>query len=244
MSTVPRAAMLYPGFSAEDEFATLERLVVAGGGGRVELPVVHTWEGPTAHDVAALRELGSPEHLRPAAQDAAALGVQAVMWACTSGSFVYGTAGVAEQAGWMADAAGIPASSTSLAFIEAVRVLGGAVTIAATYPAEVTAHLVQLLTEAGMAVGHADSHDVPSGEAAGELGPDDVRAMVRAAARQQADGLVLVPDTALHTVALVEELEAELGRTIITANQVSAWWGLRLAGWQGSARGLGALFLR
>jgi maleate cis-trans isomerase len=51
-----------------------------------------------------------------------------------------------------------------------------------------------------------------------------------------------VPDTALHTVRLVDVWEAGLGRPVLTANQVSAWHGLRLAGWQGRASGLGALF--
>ena len=53
---------------------------------------------------------------------------------------------------------------------------------------------------------------------------------------------MVVPDTALHTVGQIADWEAELGRPVLTANQVSAWHGLRLAGWQGSTPGLGALF--
>lgn len=243
MAATPRAVILYPGYSAEDEYPMLERLVAAGGGGAVELPVLHTWVGPTAHDVEALLDLGSETQLRPAARRAAERGGGSVMWACTSASFVYGSDGVIAQAAWMTDETGVPASSTSLALIEALRSIGSTeVTIAATYPAPVTEHLVRLLTDAGIAVVHADSHDVPSGEAAGALAPEQVRAMIAAAAAEQPEGTLVVPDTALHTVELVEGLETELGRTILTANQVSAWWGLRLAGWTGRAEGLGTLF--
>ena len=122
--------MLYPGHSAEDDYPALERRLPG-----VALPVVHTWEGPTEHDVAALRALGAEEPLRAAALRARDHAPDAVMWACTSGSFVYGPEGVHTQAGWIADAAGTPASSTSLALLAALDHLGARrVAVAATLP--------------------------------------------------------------------------------------------------------------
>ena len=41
---------------------------------------------------------------------------------------------------------------------------------------------------------------------------------------------VLVPDTAMHTLALLPELEAAVGKPVLTANQVTVWEGLRLLG--------------
>ena len=130
----PTVVMLYPGHSAEDEYA-----VLAGSLGDVALPVLHTWEGPTAHDVEALLELGSKDQMVAAAGRARELGPDAVMWACTSGSFVYGPRGVHEQAGWIESAAGVPASSTSIAFQAAMRHLGlRHPSVTATYPEAVT----------------------------------------------------------------------------------------------------------
>jgi len=141
----PTVAMLYPGHSAEDDFPALERRI-----GGVRLPVVHTWEGPTEHGVEALRDLGAEHQLVAAATAALRHDPDAVMWACTSGSFVYGAAGVHEQASWMARAAEVPASSTSIAFLEALRHLGVTrVSVAATYPEAVTRHLVDLLASDG-----------------------------------------------------------------------------------------------
>ena len=236
--------MLYPGHSAEDDYAELEvRLPGA------TLPVVHTWEGPTEHDVTALRALGAEDLLRAATRRARELRPDAVMWACTSGSFVYGPVGVREQAGWVADEAGVPASSTTLALLAGLEHLAARrVAVAATYPAAVTDHLVALMAASGIEVTAVTHADVPSGEDAGRLAPDDVVRMVAGVDRPPGTQAVVVPDTALRTTALLERLEAEVGMPVVTANQATAWHGLRLAGWpgpvDGGAPGLGALFAR
>ncbi|HJV98380.1 MAG TPA: maleate cis-trans isomerase, partial [Arthrobacter sp.] len=53
---------------------------------------------------------------------------------------------------------------------------------------------------------------------------------------------VLIPDTALHTVRWLNELESVLGKTVLTANQVTAWYGLRIAGRSVHSDQLGTLF--
>lgn len=234
MTTV---AILYPGHSAEDEFPALEQLVPG-----TSFPVVHTWEGSTDHDVDALLALGSRENLVPSAEKARELSPDAAMWACTSGSFVYGREGCREQAEWVQEAAGVRSSSTSLAFAEAVHHLGPSkVAVAATYPEDVAFHFVRLLEDDGITVTALSTYDVPSGEDAGLLDAEWVLATARAADLTDAQGL-LIPDTALHTIAVLPQLEEALGMPVLTANQVTAWQGLRLAGHPARAEGIGALF--
>ncbi|GGT14038.1 hypothetical protein GCM10010254_38270 [Streptomyces chromofuscus] len=55
---------------------------------------------------------------------------------------------------------------------------------------------------------------------------------------------VLLPDTALHTAAHIPALEKELGKPVLTANQVTVWEALRLADRRVNAPELGALFTR
>ncbi|MCH6468426.1 maleate cis-trans isomerase family protein [Sinomonas terrae] len=234
MSTV---AILYPGHSAEDEFAELEGIVPGA-----RFPVIHTWEGSTDHDVDALLKLGSRDLLEPPSKEAGQAGADAVMWACTSGSFVYGWDGCAEQAGWVEAASGAPSSSTSLAFAAALRHLGlSRVSVAATYPDDVASHFVEFLGKGGITVTALSTYDVPSGEDAGLLGADWVLDVAKAADISGAEAL-LIPDTALHTLAIIGELEATLGIPVLTANQVTAWQGLKLAGHPATAEGLGRLF--
>lgn len=230
-------AILYPGHSAEDEFRTLESLVPDSS-----FPVIHTWEGSTDHDVEALLTLGSRENLVPSARKAGDLSPDAVMWACTSGSFVYGKEGCREQAGWIEEASRAPSSSTSVAFVAAVHHLGlRKVSVAATYPEDVASHFVQLLEQDGIRVTALATYAVPSGEDAGRLDAEWVLATADAADLTDAECL-LVPDTALHTVDVLPRLEEALGMPVLTANQVTAWYGLRLAGHPARAEELGTLF--
>ncbi|GAA1770600.1 maleate cis-trans isomerase [Kocuria aegyptia] len=229
--------MLYPGHSAEDDYEVLERLVPDAA-----FPVVRTWEGGTAHDVEALLALGSRRHLEPAARRARAHVPDAVLWACTSGSFVHGREGARAQADWVGEAGGAPASSTSWAFSAAVRHLGvHRVAVAATYPADVADRFTAFLAGDGIAVTALSAHGVPSGEDAGRLDAEWLFGAARAADVRGAECL-LVPDTALHTVAALPGLERALGLPVLTANQVTAWHGLRLAGHPARADRLGALF--
>lgn len=205
-------------------------------------PVIHTWEGSTDHDVDALLELGSRALLEPPSKEAAQAGADVVMWACTSGSFVYGWEGCAEQAGWVAAASGLPSSSTSLAFAAALQHLGlSRVSVAATYPKDVASHFAEFLGKGGITVTALSTYDVPSGEDAGLLSGEWVLDVAKAADISGAEAL-LIPDTALHTLAIIPELEATLGIPVLTANQVTAWQGLKLAGHHAAAEGLGMLF--
>ena len=78
--------LLYPGHSAEDDFPALEARI----DGAVRLPVVITSVDEDAHEVDALLDLGSDERLAEGAARLADEKPDAVMWACTSGSFVFG----------------------------------------------------------------------------------------------------------------------------------------------------------
>lgn len=232
-------AILYPGHGAQDEFAWLETRLSG-----VRLPVEHTGSGPMEHTPEALLRMGERRALAPVASIAARRhGAGSVMWACSSGSFVLGATGAHRQARWLSDAARVPAATTTVAFLEAMRSLRiTKVAVAATYAPPITGLFVHLLAEEGYRVVSCASHQIGSSERVGALTPEQVLRVIgdRFAADVEA---VLVPDTALRTLAHVDELERSLDKVVLTANQVTAWYGLRLAGWHGRAPGLGRLFM-
>ncbi|WP_306371278.1 maleate cis-trans isomerase [Nocardiopsis sp. CC223A] len=234
-----RVGFLYPGRSAESDYKAYADLL----GGDVELSVVHTLMREDAHRVEALLDIGGEDVLTEGAREAAALGVDATVWACTSGSFVYGREGALRQVEWVRRAAGTPASSTSWAFVHAlIRLRVSRVAIAATYPEDVSRRFVDFLAAAGIDVVSLASHGIATAAEVAYLDPDEVVDFVTSNDHARA-GAVLVPDTALHTAHLIEPLEALLGKTVLTANQVSIWEGLRLAGdTRPRANGPGTLF--
>jgi len=230
--------LLYPGYAAEDDFP---RLALRLGPG-VRLPVVHTSVGEDAHRVDALLDLGGEDRLAAGVPELGQLGVDAVVWACTSGSFVFGWAGAAEQAASLSRLAGVPATSTSFAFVAAARSLDlQRVAVAATYPQDVAEHFAKFLGAGGIEVVSLTSRNIVTAAEVGRLGRDQVLELAAANDHRDAEALLL-PDTAMHTVAWLDELEARLGKPVLTANQVSAWHGLRLAGNQATAEGAGTLF--
>lgn len=221
-----RLGFLYPGYSAADDIpAWCAHLSPAA-----DCLMAHTPVDEDAHRVDALLELGQPERLLPCGEQLCARQAEVIIWACTSGSFVFGYEDARRQVDTLAEQLQRPVSSTSLAFEAALQALGvRRVAIAATYPHDVALRFVDFLKAGGVDVMSLTDADIMTADAVGELSNQDALAMARAGDHPQADA-VLIPDTALHTREIVAPLENELGKPVLTANQVSVWQALRLAG--------------
>jgi maleate cis-trans isomerase len=231
---------LYPGHSAEDDYPRMEQLLGSG----IRLPLVHTDIGEDAHRVDALLEMGSAGRLAAGVEELRLSGAEAVVWACTSGSFVYGWQGAHEQVRALALAAGMPASSTSFAFAHAAPEVGARrVAIAATYPQDVAALFAEFLTEAGLEVVSVSGSGIITAAEVGTWGRDEVLFLAEQGDHPSADA-VLLPDTALHTASYIQDLEKALSKPVLTANQVTVWEALRLADRRVNAPELGTLFTR
>ncbi|MBJ6638831.1 aspartate/glutamate racemase family protein [Streptomyces sp. DHE7-1] len=231
---------LYPGHSGEDDYPRIEQLL----GSDIRVDLVHTDIGEDAHRVDALREMGSPERLADGMERLRLTGAETVVWACTSGSFVHGWDGAQEQVRSLALMAGMPASSTSFAFVHAAREIGvRRVAVGATYPEEVAALFTDFLRAGGLEVVATRSSGIVTAAEVGTWGEEEVLTLARAADVADAQA-VLLPDTALRTAAHLGLLEKSLSKPVLTANQVTVWEALRLADRRVNAPELGALFTR
>lgn len=235
MTTV---GFLYPGHFAEDDYPRMEILLDS----TIRLVVRHTESPDDAYREDALRELGDPGRLAAGVEELQRSGVQSVVWACDGGSFLYGPEGAHDQVMAVARVAGVPASSTSIGFVHAVRKLGAArVAVAATYPEDIAARFTAFLGAAGVEVVATQAAGVAGAGEAAAWEVDRVKELAAAADRPDADA-VLLPDTALHTVGHLVELEEFLGKPVLTANQVAVREALRLADRPAWAPRLGTLF--
>jgi maleate cis-trans isomerase len=146
-----------------------------------------------------------------------------------------------EQVDKLAEASGLPTSSTSLAFVSACKALGVTkVSVAASYPPDVAECFVSFLQRADIEVVAMDSYGIYTAAEVGALTCDQVIGLVAEAKRDTAEA-VLVPDTAVHSLAWVDKLEAAARMPVLTANQVTSFEGLRLGGGVPPLPGLGAL---
>ena len=232
-----RIGILYPLHSAEDDYPSMAARLEPP----VEVAVVHT-DAVDLHTVEDCRRTGDWEHLEPGVAELRTLGVDVCMWACTSGSFVYGLAGAEEQARQICSYLGVPASSTSLAFVKAIQILGTArVAVAATYPEDLAVEFVGFLGDGGIQVVHLDSLGIWTAVEVGDVGREQVIEFLRANNHADAEAII-VPDTALHTTAFLSALDSAVGKPVLTANQVTMWEALRLGGQVRRQRGFGQLF--
>jgi maleate cis-trans isomerase len=233
-----RLGFLYPGYSAEDDYPRIAPLIDPP----VQVSVVHTTIGEDAHREDALLDVGSGWRLQEGAAELKRRGVDSAMWACTSGSFVFGLDGARQQARAVQEFLGVPVSSTSLAFVEAVRALGlRRVAVAATYPVDIAALFEKFLADCGIHVTNVSGLGIITAVEVAQLGREQVLALATANDHRDAEA-VLLPDTALHTIEWLEALEEGCGKPVLTANQVTVWQALRLAGHPARQRGLGRLF--
>jgi maleate isomerase len=203
--------------------------------------VIETSTANNGHGLADLIGTGDPERLLAPAHRLAAQGVQALCWACTSGSFAGGVDWAKKQLERIADETGLPTTSAAFALVEAVRALGAdTVDLLSPYPAGLTDTFCDFLAHGGVRVRAASALGCHTGS--DSHGLDVRRAIARFPSAGRRDGIpLLIPDSAVNTLDLVADLEAELERPVVTANQATLWKGLSLLSMPPRVPGLGRL---
>lgn len=234
MTSNARLGILLPEDGPPDyEWYSLDRSSAFQKG---ELPAIKVGqvESDGHHELAALMALGATARLavvgEPLVREG---GAQAVVWACTSGSFIGGRAWAITQAGELEKILGVPVTSTALAFQDALSALDYRhVDVLSPYPEAETLRLVEFLHEGNVTVGKVKALDCPYAADSHQV---DIVQEVHAfcAEDKGSSNPLLVPDTAINTLELVERLNREADRVVLTANQVSLWAGLRLLQWPG-----------
>jgi len=185
---------------------------------------------PLAATMEMAIHISDPALVANGAADVKAVSPLVTAYACTSGSFVGGLAGEAALVTAMTEAGAPMAVTTSGALLTALRHLDiKRIATATPYTADITAGLSSYLAEASIDV-----------VAAAGLGltsdiwtvPYDVTAkLVRDTDRADADAdAVFISCTNLPTYDVIAPLEAEIGKPVLTANQVTMWSALTMAG--------------
>ena len=181
----------------------------------------------------------------PAIDDAAALladaPVHVIGFAFTSSSYVLGAAGDDELARRIEDRAGIPFLVACSSAVEALRALDVS-SIAVINPPWFDHELTDLgrryFEAAGIGVAHASAARIPSDQFA--VHPGIVYRYARDVVPPDADA-VFFGGNGFRSVGVVEALETDLGRPVVTANQALFWHALRAAGVPSAIEGYGRL---
>lgn len=169
---------------------------------------------------------------------------RAIVFACTSGTFLSGPTHHDEVARDINERTGVPALTTSTALLQALRTLGlRRVLMVTPYPADVNDEEVEFLSYHGTEVVECVSFECADFKGIRAISEQQVvQAAIDAAQRLRGriDG-VFISCTNLGTLGSINPLEASIGMPVISSNAVTLWAALRLAGYTGTIESLGTL---
>ena len=152
----------------------------------------------------------------------------AVVFGCTSCSFVRGVGWDLKQAETIGRVCNAPGTTVSTAMVAALRTMGiKTVAMAAPYPDSVTERFATFLRDSGIGVCHWKALHMTTEWQIGNSPPSVWYEAAREVDRPEADAVV-ISCTGIRTAEVMTMMEADLGKPVITAPQVMMWHPLQL----------------
>ena len=193
--------------------------------------------------LAPVRAFAEPPHVDEATATLAAAPVQAIAFGFTSSAYVLGTSAEAAMIARLSSRAhGLPVVAPGRAALDAFSALG-VQRIALFDPPWFDAELNQLgrayYQSAGLDVVFSSPCQLPSDQSSIE--PQALFDWIRERLPDSAEAVV-VGGNGFRAVGVIDALEAETGRVILTANQVLLWAAIRAAGATTEVTGYGRIF--
>jgi maleate cis-trans isomerase len=180
--------------------------------------------------------------LRRAGRELAAIDPACILWACTSENFKRGLPGEREQMAAIASVSShkvITAASSvtaALAHLDVTRVAVGA-----PYTKSVVAALDGYLRQAGFTTLTQVALGLSGDSVICALLPEDTYALAKSADHKDAQA-VFISCASMRIGSIIEEVEEELGKPVVTSTMAMMWNALRTAGVSSPLASRGALF--
>jgi maleate isomerase len=228
--------LLATDFATEGELA---RFLPDGRGADADV-AWFTTRVPNTNPVTAanLRAMG-PELARTAANILPGARLDAIAYSCTSGTVVMGAEATRAQIN--AGRPWVPVTTPAIAALAAFDALGvRRLSVLTPYSPEVNAAIADFLIADGCDIRTFASFHLDTDEAMSGV-PERAIAEAAAGADTPDSDAVFISCTALRAVGCVAELEARLGKPVVTSNQAMFWHALRLAGVADAVPGRGTL---
>jgi maleate cis-trans isomerase len=227
-------------------------LIIPSSNRMVEQEMVHAFPPGVQAHVARLRMTGAHHgdlaSLLPRIEEATRTLLDArcdaVAFHCTATSMEEGPEGDARILAALARAGASRALTTASAIRQAFDALGARrIVLVTPYDAATTEGEVSFLRSAGYEVVHAVGHTLGGSDQYCATPSRFWRERTLEAARRDADGY-LISCANISVFGVIEELEQQLGRPVVTSNQAVLWGALRALGWRDVRGCPGRLFAR
>lgn len=228
-----RIAIIYPaaGFHQIGDFHKLAPKGVAIGGTAIPRHKDESLETMMHLDD---RVVEAAKLLAPAEPDV-------IGWICTAGSFLKGKGHDQKLIKEMEAATGIPCMTTSTAMIAAFKQLGiKKLAMATPYPSDVNQVEKKFIEDNGVNVVSCDGLNLIDPNLLHHLSSTVIYRLGKAVNTPEADGIFL-SCTGFNALDIIDALEQDLGKPVMTSNQVAHWMAFRMAGVGEAIPGYGRL---
>ncbi len=188
--------------------------------------------------VEKLREM-EPELTRATSLIIPGSRLDSIAYSCTSGTVVMGYDTIARRVHEIRP--GIPVSTPITAALDALRLFDvHKISVLTPYTDNVNGPIQRYLTEHGLDVVAYTSFQFADNDSMAKLPPDAIFNAARQADRPEAEAL-FISCTAIRAVDVVDAIEQDLGKPVVTATQALYWQALRSAGYLLPVNGFGTL---
>ncbi|WEX75783.1 ectoine utilization protein EutA [Sinorhizobium numidicum] len=189
----------------------------------------------------------TPENLRamqPSLTAAAALilpgeALDAVMYSCTSASVVIGDKEIAAAINAAKPEAAVV--TPTAAAVKGLRALGAKrISVLTPYTIETSRPMADYFAALGFEVDKFTCLGLADDREMARIAPDEIVAFAREATAPESDAL-FISCTAVRAAGVIAEIEAAIGKPVVSSNLATAWACLRLCGDQEARPALGRL---
>jgi maleate isomerase len=154
--------------------------------------------------------------------------VDAIGFGCTTGSLLGGLGYDRQIIAMIEQASGVPATTTSSALIEALKELGARrVALVTPYVDQLNQRVIAFLAANGIEVDGSVGFGIPDPDGIPLIKPADTADVARQVNSDRVDA-VFLSCTALRGIEAIDLLGDELGKPVLSSNQVTYWKLLRL----------------
>jgi maleate isomerase len=196
---------------------------------------------PRHKDESAEAMMHLDEHVVDAAKLLSTSKPDVIAWICTAGSFMKGKGHDERLIREMEQATGLPCTTTSTAVRAAFTHLGiKRICMATPYPLNVNEIEKKFFEDNGFKVLKCDGLDLVDNYILGNISPNVLYRLAKAIDVPEADG-VFISCTGLDALDIIEPLEHDLGKPVITSNQASYWYAFKMAKIGEPVQGFGRL---
>ncbi|OMH27143.1 aspartate/glutamate racemase family protein [Motiliproteus sp. MSK22-1] len=165
--------------------------------------------------------------------------LDAIIYGCTSGTVAIGSERIAELI--HQSCPGVPVTNPVTAAVAAFRQLGARrISILTPYTEQVNCEVAELFQRHGFEVLNIAGFGFEDDTAMTFISPVDIVNAAKNVCDAQAD-LLFVSCTALRASVVLDEIEAQLGKPVVSSNQALTWHSLQLLGYPAPVSGYGSL---